>query len=162
ADGSAKYRDYADYIVRHERAPGVGLLAGWRGEDGAREGKGAPNPDQLRRYVDNGGFWRAEIPESARCSKMANRDYLDGGKGRLAAQGHGEHQPPEEHRERVETYFDPLPIWYEPFEGAQLEGAAQANSRHHRASGDPASLASNDEKTLDPRVRGGDDNTYPL
>ncbi|MDQ3159716.1 MAG: molybdopterin-dependent oxidoreductase, partial [Pseudomonadota bacterium] len=28
-DGSAKYSDYADYIVRHERAPGVGLLAGW-------------------------------------------------------------------------------------------------------------------------------------
>src|SRR5690606_37955365 len=184
ADGSAKYRDYADYIVRHERAPGVGLLAGWRGEDGAREGKGAPNPDQLRRYVDNGGFWRAELPESARYFKMSNRDYLDWAKGmgflgaadpiplqmyaeplqkfRLAAQGHGEHQPPEEHRERVETYVDPLPIWYEPFEGAQLEGAAQANSRHHRASGDPASLASNDEKTLDPRVRGGDDNTYPL
>jgi anaerobic selenocysteine-containing dehydrogenase len=30
-DGSPRYRDYADYIVNHERAPGVGLLAGWRG-----------------------------------------------------------------------------------------------------------------------------------
>ena len=32
---------------RHERAPGVGLLAGWRGADGTRPGKGAPNPEQL-------------------------------------------------------------------------------------------------------------------
>jgi anaerobic selenocysteine-containing dehydrogenase len=29
-------------------------------------------------------------------------------------------QPPEAERERVRTYFDPLPIWYEPFEGAQV------------------------------------------
>jgi len=140
-DGSPKYRDYADYIVRHERAPGVGLLAGWRGTDGQSEGKGAPNPDQLQRYIEHGGFWHAPIPESARYYKMANRDYLQWAqrfgfvpndapivmqlytetlqKFRLAAQGHGEHQPPEEHRERVATYFDPLPIWYEPFEHDQ-------------------------------------------
>lgn len=140
-DGSAKYRDYADYIVRHERAPDVGLLAGWRGADGDQHGKGAPNPDQLQRYIDNGSFWREEIPESARYFKMANRDYLRWAqkfgfvpndapivlqlysetlqKFRLAAQGHGAVQPPPEHRERVATYFDPLPIWYEPFEGDQ-------------------------------------------
>jgi anaerobic selenocysteine-containing dehydrogenase len=41
-------------------------------------------------------------------------------KFRLAAQGHGPRQPPSAHRERVATYFDPLPIWYEPFEGAQV------------------------------------------
>jgi sulfite dehydrogenase (quinone) subunit SoeA len=140
--GAPKYRDYADYIVRHERAPGVGLLAGWRGQDGRAHGRGAPNPDQLQRYIDNGGFWHAPIPESARYFKMANRDYLhwarDMGfvasdapvvlqlysetlqKFRLAAQGHGPKQPPDAHRERVATYFDPLPLWYEPFEGAQL------------------------------------------
>jgi anaerobic selenocysteine-containing dehydrogenase len=140
-DGGAKYRDYADYIVRHERAPGVGLLAGWRGERGDAHGKGAPNPDQLQRYIDNGGFWREELPESARYFKMANRDYLQWAqrfgfvpndapivlqlysetlqKFRLAAQGHGAIQPPAEHRERVGTYFDPLPIWYEPFEHDQ-------------------------------------------
>src|SRR5690606_14005549 len=39
-------------------------------------------------------------------------------KFRLAAQGHGAYQPPAEHRERVATYFDPLPIWYEAFESA--------------------------------------------
>ena len=27
-------RSYADYIVHHERRPGVGPLAGWRGADG--------------------------------------------------------------------------------------------------------------------------------
>ncbi|QIL19282.1 molybdopterin oxidoreductase family protein [Thermomonas sp. HDW16] len=140
-DGSPKYRDYADYIVRHERAPGVGLLAGWRGEHGDAHGKGAPNPEQLQRYIDNGGFWREEIPESARYFKMANRDYLQWAqrfgfvpndqpivlqlysetlqKFRLAAQGHGAMQPPAEHRERVATYFDPMPIWYEPFEHDQ-------------------------------------------
>lgn len=138
ADGSPKYLDYADYIVRHERTPGVGLLAGWRGEDGTLEGKGAPNPDQLQRYIEHGGFWHAPIPESARYYKMANRDYLQWAhkfgfvgndqpivmqlysetlqKFRLAAQGHGTHQPPAQHRQRVATYFDPLPIWYEPFE----------------------------------------------
>ncbi len=148
ADGSPKYRDYADYIVRHERAPGVGLLAGWRGRDGDEHGKGAPNPDQLQRYIDNGGFWREEIPAHARYFKMANRGYLEWAqrlgfvgstdpivlqlyaeplqKFRLAALGHGEHQPPERHRARILAGFDPLPIWYEPFEQAQLGADAQA------------------------------------
>ncbi|MFT3808192.1 molybdopterin oxidoreductase family protein [Arenimonas sp.] len=141
-DGSPKFRDYADYILRHERAPGVGLLAGWRGENGEAQGKGAPNPQQLQRYIEHGGFWHAAIPESARYYKMGNRDYLQWSAGmgfiakadpvvlqlysetlqkfRLAAQGHGAVQPPEDERERVATYFDPLPIWYEPFEGAQV------------------------------------------
>jgi sulfite dehydrogenase (quinone) subunit SoeA len=37
-------------------------------------------------------------------------------KFRLAAEGHGKVQPPPEHRERIATYFDPLPLWYMPFE----------------------------------------------
>ena len=140
-DGTPRYRDYADFIVRHERAPGVGLLAGWRGADGSAEGKGAPNPGQLQRYIEHGGFWHSPVPASARYYKMANRDYLQWAqrfgfvptaepivlqlysetlqKFRLAAQGHGPHQPPPEHRQRVATYFDPLPIWYEPFEHDQ-------------------------------------------
>lgn len=145
-DGRPRYRDYADYIVRHERAPGVGLLAGWRGERGELEAKGPPNPDQLQRYIDNGGFWRGHVPEAARYYKMSNRAYLDWAqklgflghadpivlqlysetlqKFRLAALGHGAQRPPARHRERVATYFDPLPIWYEPFEGAQVEDGA--------------------------------------
>jgi len=39
-DGSPKYRDYADYIVNHQRRPGVGSLIGWRGADGT-ERRGA-------------------------------------------------------------------------------------------------------------------------
>ena len=37
---------------------------------------------------------------------------------RLAARGHGSVQPPEEHRDRVDRYFDPIPFWYEPFGSA--------------------------------------------
>jgi anaerobic selenocysteine-containing dehydrogenase len=143
ADGSPRYTDYADYIIRHERAPGVGLLAGWRGAQGGLEGKGAVNPDQLTRYIENGGLWHAPIPESARYFKMANRDYLEWSKNlgfigaaepivlqlysetlqkfRLAAQGFGDHQPPAAERTRIMTYFDPLPFWYAPFEQAQTD-----------------------------------------
>lgn len=139
ADGSPAWRDYADYIVRHERAPGVGLLAGWRG-DGSQHGKGAANPEQLQRYIENGSFWRAPVPLAGRYYKMANRDYLHWAQGmgliassepitlelycetlqkfRLAGQGHGTHTPPPQHRARVVQYFDPLPIWYEPLAGA--------------------------------------------
>ncbi|PKL95137.1 MAG: formate dehydrogenase, partial [Gammaproteobacteria bacterium HGW-Gammaproteobacteria-8] len=146
ADGTPSYRDYADYIVRHERAPGVGLLAGWRG-DGSQHGKGAANSEQLKRYIDNGGFWRAEVPPAGRYYKMANSDYLHWAQGmgliakaepitlqvycetlqkfRLAGQGHGAHTPPAEHRERVARYFDPLPIWYEPLEGATPDAAEE-------------------------------------
>jgi anaerobic selenocysteine-containing dehydrogenase len=146
ADGSPLYADYADYLVRHERSPGVGTLAGWRGIDGSQSGKGAPNPNQLDAYIANNGYWREEIPEHARYYKMANRGYLEWArrfgfvgttepivmqlysetlqKFRLAANGHGPVQPPAEHRARVATYFDPLPIWYEPFEGEQTGAQA--------------------------------------
>ncbi len=39
---------------------------------------------------------------------------------RLAAEGHGAAQPPERERARVRTYFDPIPLWYPPFEGAAV------------------------------------------
>ncbi|TXH76085.1 MAG: formate dehydrogenase [Lysobacteraceae bacterium] len=144
--GKPRYRDYADYMIHHERAPGVGLLAGWRGERGNDVGKGPPNPEQLQRYIEHGGFWHTPVPESARYYKMANREYLRWAHGlgfvatpepivlqlysetlqkfRLAARGHGAQRPPAEHRTRVETYFDPLPLWYEPFEMAEVDGAA--------------------------------------
>ena len=138
-NGVAKYpRGYAQYMVEHERAPGVGLLAGWRGADGSQQGIGAPNPRQLERYIEHGCFWHNEIPAAGRYYKMANRDYLEWAKGlgfvgsiqpivfefyaetlqrfRLAAQGHGAIQPPEQDRERVARYFDPLPFWYADLE----------------------------------------------
>jgi sulfite dehydrogenase (quinone) subunit SoeA len=144
ADGGPRYpAGYKDYLTYHERAPGIGPLAGWRGEDGASHGKGAPNPNQLQRYIDNGCFWKYELPEEQHYYKHANRAYLDNAvamglignadpivlqlyveplqKFRLAAQGHGAAQPPDRLRARIETYFDPLPIWYPPFEGARVD-----------------------------------------
>ncbi|HEX3895620.1 MAG TPA: molybdopterin oxidoreductase family protein, partial [Rudaea sp.] len=134
-DGSPTYpRGFAQYMTEHERAPGVGLLAGWRGAAGEKEGIGEPNPDQLDFYKANDCFWQAYVPQSARYYKMANRDYLEWAKSlgflastnaivlelyseklqkfRLAALGHGQHQPPDSERSRVEKYFDPLPFWY--------------------------------------------------
>ena len=138
-DGSAKYPGgYSDYLVRHERAPGIGSLAGWRGADGNSDGAGAPNPDQLKRYIDNGCFWQHELTPDQRYFKHANQSYLAYAKSvgfvgstdpiilqlyvepmqkfRLAAQGHGPIQPPDRLRARTEKFFDPLPIWYPPFE----------------------------------------------
>jgi anaerobic selenocysteine-containing dehydrogenase len=37
-------------------------------------------------------------------------------KFRLAAQGVGTPKPPAGHRQRIETYFDPLPFWYPPLD----------------------------------------------
>jgi anaerobic selenocysteine-containing dehydrogenase len=147
AEGAPRYPGgYKDYITFHERQPGIGPLAGWRGANGDQDGKGAPNPDQLQRYIDNGCFWKYELPEDQRYYKHANKAYLDNAvslglignadpivlqlyieplqRFRLAAQGHGPHQPPDRLRARVATHFDPLPIWYPPFEGARLEAAA--------------------------------------
>jgi anaerobic selenocysteine-containing dehydrogenase len=134
ADGQPVYKNYADYMVRHERAPGVGMLAGWRGADGSETGKGAPNPEQLQRYIEHGCFFETRVPEAGAYYRMANRDYLEWAQSmgfvaaaepvtmqvycevlqrfRLAAQGHGAVQPPESERARVARYFDPIPFWY--------------------------------------------------
>jgi sulfite dehydrogenase (quinone) subunit SoeA len=138
-DGSARYPGgYADYLVNHLRKPGIGPLAGWRGESGEAQGAGAPNPDQLDRYIDNECFWRQEFTAEERYYKHANKAYLETAvrlgfidspepvilqlyceplqKFRLAARGHGDVLPPPEHAARIERYFDPLPLWYPPFE----------------------------------------------
>jgi anaerobic selenocysteine-containing dehydrogenase len=141
-DGAPEYRDYADYIIRHERRPGVGPLAGWRGDGGAH-GRGAPNPEQIERYRDNGGFFETEIPAEAQYFKPWNTAYQDWAvevglydkplpyvfqlyseplqKFRLAAEGHGDRQPPEHLRSRIRDCFDPLPLWYPPLEEAALD-----------------------------------------
>ncbi len=139
-DGKGKplYRDYADYIIRHERRPGIGPLVGFRGTDGSRAGRGAVNPDQLARYVENGSFFSAEIPEEARFFKHANAAYQDFAvrmgffdkpqpvifqlyseilqKFRLSAEGLREPVAPENYRPRILAAFSPLPEWYAPLE----------------------------------------------
>jgi anaerobic selenocysteine-containing dehydrogenase len=140
-DGTPRFPGgYADYIVHHERSPGIGPLAGWRGADGAAFGVGAPNPKQLERYIANGSYHRHDLPPSARWLKHVNRDYLAFAKSvgfipttdpiihqlyseplqkfRLAAAGHGAIQPPETHRARIATHFDPVPFWSDPFNEA--------------------------------------------
>ena len=141
--GKPIYQDYADYIVRHERRPGIGPLAGFRGRDGDRTGRGASNPDQLKRYIDNGSFFSAHIPLEAQFFKHANRAYQDFAvrmgffdqpqpvtfqlyqeslqKFRLSAEGLREPIAPETHRARILETFDPLPIWYRPLEEAAID-----------------------------------------
>ncbi|WP_084386126.1 molybdopterin-dependent oxidoreductase [Roseinatronobacter thiooxidans] len=139
-DGTPKFRDYADYITHHERRPGIGPLAGFRGPDGTGQGRGAPNPDQINRYIENGGFWTCHIPEDAQFFKPWNAAYQDWAVARglydspqpyvfnlyveplrkfqLAAEGHGSRQPPDHLRARLMETLDPLPIWYPTFTDA--------------------------------------------
>ncbi|MEM1233941.1 MAG: molybdopterin oxidoreductase family protein, partial [Pseudomonadota bacterium] len=42
-------------------------------------------------------------------------------KFQLAAEGHGERQPPDHLRVRIKEHLDPLPIWYPPFEEGLVE-----------------------------------------
>jgi anaerobic selenocysteine-containing dehydrogenase len=146
-DGGPRFPGgYADYMVNHERKPGVGPLAGWRGENGERHGVGAVHPGQLERYVEQGCFFSHPIPAEARYFKHGNAAYLAFAKEmglidaaspivlqlyseplqrfRLAARGHGPVQPPADKRQRIETYFDPLPFWYPPFDEVAVEADA--------------------------------------
>lgn len=138
SEGEPLYSSYADYIVRHQRKPGVGPLAGFRGTDGNSIGRGDVNPEQLQRYIENGSFWRHHLPADQLYFKYANRSYLEGAKTmglidsdegitlqlysepiqrfRLAAEGHGKVQPPERLRAQTAKFMDPLPIWYPPVE----------------------------------------------
>jgi anaerobic selenocysteine-containing dehydrogenase len=164
-DGSPRFRDYPDYIVNHQRMPGVGPLAGFRGADGDKSGVGEPNANQLQRYIDNGCFWKHHLPPEQLYFKHANRAYLDDSKAmgligkadqivlqiyseplqkfRLAAQGHGAKQPPDARtRERIATYCDPLPIWYAPLEqqqhdttGFPLSAVTQRPMEHYHSWG---------------------------
>ncbi|TNE38634.1 MAG: formate dehydrogenase [Alphaproteobacteria bacterium] len=143
--GDAAYPGgYADYMVNHERMPGLGPLGGWRNADGSGKGRGAPNPNQLKAYIDNGCFWIKPFTEEQSYYKFAGKSYLEEAvrmgwigkadrvvmhiyseplqKFRLAAEGHGDIQPPEEMRDRLKNYFDPLPIWYKPFVEEAVDG----------------------------------------
>ena len=133
--GTAKFPGgYSDYIQNHMRTPKVGPLAGFRGDEHAAPLTGAVNDNQLQEYINNGCYFRHELTPNQRYYKFANWDYLtfahDAGwignadpivmqlyseplqKFRLAAEGFGEHQPPDHLRDRLKTYCDPIPFWY--------------------------------------------------
>jgi len=140
-DGSKKYRDYPDFIVRHETEPGsgIGFLAGWRGADGGKSMRGEPNPNQWEMYKRNNCVFRQPLPPSYRYMRNWNRGYMEWAQRtrirrwgdpvlihlysevlqrfRLAAQGKWPgRRPPSHLAGRVETYFDPLPFYYPPLE----------------------------------------------
>ncbi|MGW8311277.1 MAG: molybdopterin oxidoreductase family protein, partial [Thiogranum sp.] len=147
-DGGRKFRDYADFVVNYETAPGsgIGFLAGWRGKGGEKFMQGEPNPRQWEMYEKNNCVFHYELPKSYQYMRNWNQGYLEWAKRhsltryaepinihiysevlqkfRLAAQGKSDgKQPPERLRKRIETHFDPLPFFSQPLE-------AQATDLH--------------------------------
>ncbi|MBI3778898.1 MAG: molybdopterin oxidoreductase family protein [Gammaproteobacteria bacterium] len=144
ARGQRKYKNYPDFIINYEIEPGagIGFLAGWRGKGGEKFMKGEPNPNQWQMYEKNNCVYHHELPKSFQYMRNWNKGYLEWAQRhrltryaepifihiysdvlqqfRLAAQGKTQgKQPPQHLRKRIETYFDPLPFYYEPIE-AQL------------------------------------------
>ena len=140
-DGTRKFRDYPDFVINYETEPGsgIGFLAGWRGKAGEKFMKGEPNPNQWEMYEKNNCVYQYHLPRSYQYMRNFNKGYLHWArkhrltrfaepitihvysevlqKFRLAAQGKlpGK-QPPAHLRNRIETYFDPLPLYYVPLE----------------------------------------------
>jgi anaerobic selenocysteine-containing dehydrogenase len=146
ADGSRKFRNYPEFIVNYETEPGsgIGFLAGWRGVGGEKFMKGEPNPRQWEMYAKNNCVFHYELSPSYRYMRNWNKGYQEWAqrmrirrfadpilvhiysdvlqKFRLAAQGkRGGKQPPDHLRQRIETYFDPLPFYYEPLEAQSAD-----------------------------------------
>jgi anaerobic selenocysteine-containing dehydrogenase len=140
-DGSRKFRDYPDFVINFETEPGsgIGFLSGWRGKGGEKFMRGEPNPRQWEMYAQNDCVFHHKLPPSYQYMRNWNKGYMQWAQRvrirrfadpvivqvysevlqrfRLAAQGKwGKRRPPERLRSRVETYFDPLPFYYEPLE----------------------------------------------
>ena len=145
-DGGRKFSGYEDFIVRYERAPGIGFLAGWRGVDGKRSLVGAPNPNQWQAYKDHKAFFAFHLPDAIKWHRYANLGYLEFAKKvgfvgevepivmqiyseplqkfRLAGQGLYDGPCPTDPADcaRLTKYFDPLPFWYSPLEMQATDG----------------------------------------
>jgi len=140
-DGSRKYRDYPDFIVNYETeaGSGIGFLAGWRGKGGEKSLRGEPNPNQWEMYAQNNCVFHYELPKSYQYMRNWNQGYLEWSQRnritryaepiliniysevlmrfRQAAQGKGfSRKPPAHLAKRVETFFDPLPFYYDTLE----------------------------------------------
>jgi sulfite dehydrogenase (quinone) subunit SoeA len=146
AEGERRFTGYQDFIVNFQPQPGVGFLMGWRGADGSQPLRGAPNPKQWEMYAAHDCVFQYHLADDMQYMRNWNRAYLDFAKAqgwrqkddpiqlaiysdvlqgfRLAAQGKTRgRQPPEHLRERIATYFDPLPFWYAPLEDAATDRA---------------------------------------
>jgi len=143
--GNNKYKDYKDFIVNFERAPGIGFLAGWRGKNGDQHLSGEPNPKQWEAYIDNQCFFKHEFDMDQRFYRHANKSYLELAKKagwvgstdqivielysetlqkfRLAGQGlyDGPMPSDEQQKQRLVDYFDPLPFFYSPLEQQRIK-----------------------------------------
>lgn len=144
--GNKKYKDYPDFITRYETAPGsgIGFLAGWRGKNGEKSMQGEPNSNQWQQYEKNHCFFHYKLPKSYQYMRNWNMGYLKWAKHngltryaepvqihlyseilqkfKLAAQGKRKgKQPPDNLRERVETFFDPLPLYHDPLESVYTD-----------------------------------------
>ncbi len=143
-----KFRDYPDFIVNYETEPGsgIGFLAGWRGKGGEKFMVGEPNPRQWEMYAKNNCVFQHPLPPSYQYMRNWNQGYHEWASRtrlrryadpivihlysevlqtfRLAAQGKGRDtkRPPPELRERIATYFDPLPFYYAPLEAQASDG----------------------------------------
>ena len=143
-EGTRKFISYPDFVVNFQPQPGIGFLMGWRGKNGDQHLRGEPNPKQWEAYEQNNCVFQYHMPESMHFMRNWNREYLDFAKEkgwrqkndpvqlaiysdtlqafRLAAQGKAAgRQPPAHLRERIHTYFDPLPFWYAPLEDAATD-----------------------------------------
>ncbi len=142
AAGARKYRDYPDFIVNFETEPGsgIGFLSGWRGRGGEKSMVGEPNPRQWEMYEKNNCVFHQRLPRSYQYMRNWNQGYHEWArrtrvrrytdpiviqiysevlqKFRMAAQGRGAttRRPPAHLKERIETFFDPLPFYYAPLE----------------------------------------------
>ncbi len=144
--GERKYRDYPDFVINYETAPGsgIGFLAGWRGKGGEKFMKGEPNPNQWEMYEKNNCVFQYELPKSYQYMRNWNQGYLEWAKRhsltryaepinihiysevlqkfRLAAQGKSDgKQPPDHLRDRINTHFDPLPFYSDTLEAQQTD-----------------------------------------
>lgn len=148
--GQRRYATYYDFIRGWETAPGsgVGLLAGFRGADGAATLVGEPNPEQLTHYASHQAFWFHPLPEAHKYYRHVNAGYLAWAAEvrfnptaepiilqfyseplqtfRLAGQGLWPGKTPADPalRARLAQYFDPLPFWYPPLEDQGPDDAA--------------------------------------
>jgi len=149
-DGGRRFKDYKDFIVNFETEPGngQGFLAGWRGTRGEKSLIGEPNPDQWEMYAKNNCVFQHVLPPEHRYMRNWNRGYHEWAhrmqlrrfpdpipiqlycevlqRFRLAAEGKGpaKRRPPGALRERIATYFDPLPFYYAPLEVQATDGEA--------------------------------------
>ncbi len=150
ADGTAKFRDYPDFIVRYETAPGsgIGFLAGWRGKDGENSLRGEPNPKQWEMYARNNCVFQYRSATVAAVHaqlepRLCGVGAADGSAARLRRRSSStsirssssvsgwRHRASERASNRRSAcasestrYFDPLPFWYAPLESAATDTAA--------------------------------------